>query len=66
MQPVKLSHFTTVEDLTTEQVFNLIKRAEEFKNGAKPTPLTKPVYVTNMFLKIHLEHILVLKWQKEN
>lgn len=51
MQPVKLSHFTTVEDLTTEQVFNLIKRAEAFKNGAKPTPLTKPVYVTNMFFE---------------
>lgn len=63
---VSLPHFVSVEDLTNEEVAALIKRAEYFKQGGATPRLTKSVYVTNMFLKIHLEHILALKWQKEN
>ena len=37
----QLDHFVSVESLTNEEVLNLIKRAEEFKNGAIPQ-MAKP------------------------
>ncbi|SEM47584.1 aspartate carbamoyltransferase [Ligilactobacillus sp. WC1T17] len=46
-----LEHFVTVEDLTNEDVFNLIERAEYFKHGGAVQPLSEPVFATNMFFE---------------
>ena len=51
MTQVKLPHFVTVKDLTTDQVLNLIKRAQYFKAGGTVPQFTKPIYVTNMFFE---------------
>ena len=48
---VKLPHFVTVEDLSSEQVLSLIHRAEYYKNGGETPKLSKPVYVTNAFFE---------------
>ena len=48
---VKLPHFVTVEDLSSEQVLSLIHRAEFYKDGGEMPKLTKPVYVTNAFFE---------------
>ena len=48
---VKLPHFVTVEDLSSEQVLSLIHRAEFYKDGGETPKLTKPVYVTNAFFE---------------
>lgn len=61
---VKLPHFVTVEDLSSEQVLSLIHRAEFYKDGGETPKLTKPVYVTNAFLKTQLGLTRVLKLRK--
>ncbi|MDO4903681.1 MAG: aspartate carbamoyltransferase catalytic subunit [Limosilactobacillus sp.] len=48
---VKLPHFVSVENLSTDQITSLIERAEYFKKGGATPELTKPVYVTNMFFE---------------
>ncbi|WEV40899.1 aspartate carbamoyltransferase catalytic subunit [Lactobacillus sp. ESL0681] len=48
---VALSHFVSVEDLSTAEVQTLIDRAEYFKAGGASPKLTEPVYVTNMFFE---------------
>src|SRR5699024_7062565 len=48
---VKLPHFVTVEDLSSEHVLSLIHRAEFYKDGGETPKLTKPVYVTNAFFE---------------
>ena len=48
---VKLPHFVTVEDLSSEQVLSLIHRAEFYKDGGEMPKITKPVYVTNAFFE---------------
>lgn len=48
---VKLPHFVTVEDLSSEQVLSLIHCAEFYKDGGEMPKLTKPVYVTNAFFE---------------
>lgn len=63
---VSLPHFVSVENLHVDEVEALIKRAEYFKRGGATPRLTKPIYVTNMFLRIQAERIQVLKWLKEN
>ncbi len=63
---VSLPHFVSVENLSVEEVEALINRAEYFKNGGATPNLTEPICITNMFLKIQVERILVLKWLKEN
>lgn len=48
---VKLPHFVTVEDLSTDQVLSLIQRAEYYKQGGQVPELAEPVYVTNAFFE---------------
>lgn len=49
-QELKLKHFVTVETLKNEEVFSLIKRAEEFKNGAVPRVNTEK-FAANLFFE---------------
>ena len=46
----QLDHFVSVESLTNEEVLNLIKRAEEFKNGAIPQDHDDK-YAVNLFFE---------------
>lgn len=46
----QLDHFVSVESLTNEEVLNLIKRAEEFKNGAIPQ-YHEDKYAVNLFFE---------------
>lgn len=48
---VNLPHFVSVENLDSNEVEALIRRAEYFKKGGATPRLTKPVYVTNMFFE---------------
>ena len=48
---VQLPHFVSVENLTVDQINDLIDRAEYFKQGGATPTLTQPVYVTNMFFE---------------
>lgn len=48
---VSLKNFVEVKDLTSEEIFSLINRAEFFKTGGSVQKLTTPVYVSNMFFE---------------
>lgn len=50
MGPIKLKHLLSVEDLSNEEVLQLIKRANLFKNGLN-IELNKKVYVSNLFFE---------------
>jgi len=50
MGEITLKHLLTIEELTLQQVLGLIKRAEQFKNGAEWHP-EKRLYATNLFFE---------------
>ena len=50
MEPIKLKHLLSVEDLSNTEVLNLIDRANRFKNGLN-IELNKKVYVSNLFFE---------------
>ncbi len=61
-----MQHFVTVDNLDEKQVLALIKRAQYFKQGGRPTCDLSEVYCVNMFLKIQLGRIRALKWLNVN
>jgi ABC-type dipeptide/oligopeptide/nickel transport system ATPase component len=58
---ISLKHLLTIEALTDQEVMGLIRRAQEFKNGAQWTPQRRQYFATNLFLKIAHVHIKALK-----
>lgn len=48
---VRLPHFVTIENLSNDDVYALIERAEYFKHGGCPEKLENPVYAVNMFFE---------------
>lgn len=48
---VSLKNFVEVKNLTPEEIFALIDRAEFFKCGGSSQKLANPVYVSNMFFE---------------
>ncbi|MFS7002908.1 aspartate carbamoyltransferase catalytic subunit [Carnobacterium maltaromaticum] len=50
IQKLQLDHLVSVEALSNEEVMTLIKRAQEFKNGASYHP-KYPKYVVNLFFE---------------
>ena len=57
---ISLKHLLTAEALTDREVMGLIRRAGEFKQGQNGTE-ERQYFATNLFLKIVLEHIKVLR-----
>ncbi|HIX02424.1 MAG TPA: aspartate carbamoyltransferase catalytic subunit [Candidatus Ligilactobacillus excrementigallinarum] len=51
MKNIALDNFVSVEDLTNEQVIDLIQNAEDFKVGKRNITLKKPVYASNLFFE---------------
>lgn len=49
--PVLLSHFLSVEKLTTQQVFSLLQRAQDFKNSPTRPEFTREINVANLFFE---------------
>ena len=64
--PVLLSHFLSVEKLTTQQVFSLLQRAQDFKNSPTRPEFIREINVANLFLKIQHGPNLALRWQNKN
>lgn len=50
IQKLQLDHLVSVESLSNEEVMTLIKRAQEFKNGASYHP-KHPKYAVNLFFE---------------
>lgn len=50
MGPIKLKHLLSVEDLSNEEVLQLIERANLFKNGLN-IELNRKVYASNLFFE---------------
>lgn len=48
---ISLKHLLTVEALTDQEVMGLIRRGQEFKNGAKWTPEKEQYFATNLFFE---------------
>lgn len=48
---VSLNHLLTVEALTNQEVLGLIKRGQEFKNGAKWSPDKEQYFASNLFFE---------------
>ncbi|BCA85750.1 aspartate carbamoyltransferase [Enterococcus saigonensis] len=48
---ISLKHLLTVEALTDQEVMGLIRRGQEFKNGAKWTPEKDQYFATNLFFE---------------
>ncbi|MGU9546271.1 hypothetical protein ACQW56_32755, partial [Bacillus cereus] len=49
--PVLLSHFLSVEKLTTQQVFSLLQRAHDFKSSPTRPKFTREINVANLFFE---------------
>lgn len=50
MEPIKLKHLLSIEDLSNEDILSLINRANLFKNGLK-VELNNKVFVSNLFFE---------------
>lgn len=48
---VSIKHLLTVESLSDQEVMGLIRRGQEFKRGAKWTPVKDQYFVTNLFFE---------------
>lgn len=48
---LRLPYFVSVEQLSSQDVINLIKRAQYFKNGGAVPELKKPLFCVNMFFE---------------
>lgn len=48
---ISLKHLLTVEALSDQEVMGLIRRGQEFKNGAKWTPQKEQYFATNLFFE---------------
>ena len=48
---ISLKHLLTIEALTDQEVMGLIRRAQEFKNGAQWTPQRRQYFATNLFFE---------------
>lgn len=48
---ISLKHLLTVEALTDQEVMGLIRRGQEFKQGANWTPQKRQYFATNLFSK---------------
>lgn len=51
MEPIKLKHLLSVEDLSIDEVLGLINRANEFKHNHLIINLKRPVYTSNLFFE---------------
>lgn len=51
MEPIKLKHLLTVEDLSLNEVIGLINRANEFKHHRATFKLNQAVFATNLFFE---------------
>ena len=56
-----MQHFVTVDNLDEKQVLALIKRAQYFKQGGRPTCDLSEVYCVNMFFEDSYKEIDVFK-----
>lgn len=54
---ISLKHLLTVEALTDQEVMGLIRRGQEFKQGANWTPQSASTLLQTSFSKIVLAHI---------
>lgn len=50
-EQISLKHLLTIEALTDQEVMGLIRRGQEFKNGAKWTPDKEQYFATNLFFE---------------
>ncbi|HEY0221946.1 MAG TPA: aspartate carbamoyltransferase catalytic subunit [Lactovum miscens] len=48
---VKLKHFTTIENISNEEILTLLDRAHEFKAGASWEPRKKQIFTSNLFFE---------------
>jgi len=51
MEPIKLKHLLSVEDLSIDEVIGLINSANDFKHNRKTLSLNRPVYTSNLFFE---------------
>jgi len=51
MEPIKLKHLLSVEDLSLNEVIKLIERANQFKQNSATIHLNQAVYVSNLFFE---------------
>ncbi len=51
MEPIKLKHLLSVEDLSIDEVLRLINSANDFKHNRKTLSLNRPVYTSNLFFE---------------
>ena len=50
-EEISLKHLLTVEALTDQEVMGLIRRAQQFKQGARWTPHKDQYFVSNLFFE---------------